>query len=195
MGSIIRTPTPEEVSDSRQEFMNCLQLFFDHARHSLQIQLGLLTAIATVLGVTAAIGDLTPRVLGFALMTFGALLIGMHLVARTSLRVLRAHYHLYIYALIFSAEMHALSGIPFNGWLNRVVSPEISVPLSDLERTQLAEDILEKATQVKSLSTLASYRKLILILSALSIVLGAVFLTAGLMLVAGLDANFGFVAL
>ena len=180
MAPSMRSPIPEEVSDSRRECTDALSLFFQHAQHALRLQLGVLTAVATVLGVAAAIGGINDELLGLALVLFGLVLVAMVAVSATSVKVLKAHYNYYIYSLILSAEMHHLSGIPIYGWGARIIPSDTVYPMTPSTRQALASELLAENSSRHSISTLSSYTKLLRVMGILTALVGLGLVLVGL---------------
>ena len=172
---------------ARTEYMGALDLFFQHAQHAIQLQLGVIGATATLLGIAgAALGDrMGTSATAAGMVLAGCLLMSMPWVSRSAVAVLTAHYRLYLYALVFAAELQEMGGLPVHGWLTRMLPSDAAPPLADDVRRELVGRYLEEPVENGRRSSYSSYRQLVLGLGYLSASLGLCLFAGGIVSLVG----------
>jgi hypothetical protein len=109
------------LSSTRSEMYSCLELFYSHVKGVVSLMLGLVTAVAALVGLLSHIGGERASQL-VTISKIGAITVLMLMLpfAIVSSIILARYYRLYVAALLFAADLHRAEGITGHYWFDEI---------------------------------------------------------------------------
>lgn len=109
------------LNSTRSEMYSCLELFYSHVKGVVSLMLGLVTAVAALVGLLSHVdGGHSSQLVTISKIGAITVLMLMLPFAIISSIILARYYRLYVAALLYAADLHRAEGITGHYWLDEI---------------------------------------------------------------------------